>query len=427
LKKKKLSEFAPIFNRPLYQYAMVYREGERWILEAPRIVLEIAMQDEDVKNFFGDFEGREVKSDVLSSKRYMDLRKTGVLYGEALSFEMTPASFLVSDNNRKAYESSMAALYQKGISLLIYGVPGVGKTHLLHAVGWYALNKLLYKVAFFTSSKLIDLIHESFNEKTTAKMKEILADVDLLLIDDFQNFDRKMFNFCIDFVFTIVDKLILLGKRVIVTSDVKSDLWKNIPTRLEQRLTLGGSIPVHPPDEKFVKDFLDISLKRAGIKITKDALEVVSNLKFSNVRKLKAFVNFLAARNKPVVTRNDLYYAALEVLGEEGFVDEKEITLGSLWRRVVETFFDPFEAESILRGERVSGDLNKKLQYTKIAFASVMKERDVSPSEMQRVFNVSRAAVYKWLSKEEELKGQPIYEAVKAKVEEVVKMYTGGK
>jgi len=427
VEKRKLSEISAVFNRPLYQHATVYREGERWILEAPRIVLEMAMQDEDVRRFLGDFEGREIKPDISLSKKQVDLRKTGVLYGESLSFEMTPASFLVSDNNRKAYEGSIAVLHQKGTSLLIYGIPGVGKTHLLHAVGWYALNKLLYKVAFFTSSKLIDLVHESFNEKTTSRIKDILSDVDLLLIDDFQNFDRKKLTSCLDFVFTVVDKLIISGKRVIVTSDVKSDLWKNIPTRLEQRLTLGGSIPVHPPDEKFVKDFLDISLKRAGIKITKDALEVVSNLKFSNVRKLKAFVNFLAARNKPVVTRNDLYYAALEVLGEEGFVDEKEITLGSLWRRVVETFFDPFEAESILRGERVSGDLNKKLQYTKIAFASVMKERDVSPSEMQKVFNVSRAAVYKWLSKEEELKGQPIYEAVKAKVEEVVKMYTGGK
>jgi len=427
LEKKKLSEISPKLNRPLHQHAMVYREGEKWILEAPRIVLEMAMQDEEVRRFFKNLEGREVKSDVPPSKEQVDLQKTGVLYGESLSFEMTPASFLVSDNNRKAYKSSMAILQQKGTSLLIYGMPGVGKTHLLHAVGWYALNKLLYRVAFFTSSRLIDLIHESFTEKTTTRIKEILTDVDLLLVDDFQNFDRKRLTSCLDFVFTVVDRLILSGKRIIVTSDVKSDLWKNVPARLEQRLTLGGSVSVQPPDEKFVRDFLKRSLEKTGVDITDEALEAVSDLKFPNVRKLKAFANFLSARNKPVVNKNDLYYAALEVLGEEGFASAEEATVNRLWQKVVEAFFDPFETESILKGGRVSGELNKRLQHVRIAFVSLMKERGISPSEMQKALNASRAGVYKWLSREKELRGQPIYEAVRTKVEEVVKACIGGR
>jgi len=412
-------------KRPLYDAVEVRKEGNRWVLEGPKLVLEIASQDARIKEKLGgEIEYRTRASKEASSLDVSEpLIRTGVLYGEDLSFDMTPSTYLISSNNEKAYEKSMEALEGKSTSLLVYGVPGVGKTHLLHALGWYALKNLTYNVAFFTSSGLIELIHSGFSDKKVDSIKEVLSRVDLLLIDDFQGLDRKNLTSCIDFVFTVVDRLILRGKRVIVTSDVKSSLWKYIPERLRQRLTLIGSVAILPPDGQFARLLLKREAERAGKEVTPEALEVIEKIHFTSVRKLKSVVTLLTARGKSRIEQEDVLYAVYEVMGDDGFVDEEKGEVGRMWKKVVMDLFDPFEAEAVLRGSRLRGKAGKRLQAAKVAFAALLKEYGIPPSEIARFFGVSKTALYKWLAKDEEQSKDLKYAAMKAKVREAIRMW----
>lgn len=414
-----------IVKRPLYDTVEVKKENDKWILEGPKFVLEMALQDTHIKEKLGSNIEFKPKS---SSKSVQDfsgkpLVRTGVLYGEDLSFDLSPSSYLISSNNEKAYLKSIEVLRSKGSSLLIYGVPGVGKTHLLHALGWYSLRSLIYKVAFFSASGLVDLVHSGFASKGTENIKEVLSKVDVLLIDDFQSLDRKNLSTCVDFIFTVVDRLILSGKRVIVTSDVKSSLWKHIPERLRQRLTLVGSVAILPPDEEFAKLMLKKEAERAGKEVSLEALETIGKINFKSVRKLKAVVLLLTARSKEKIEKDDVLYAVYEVLGDEAFIEEAEGSISGIWRKVVSSIFDPFESEAILRGSRLRGEAGKKLQLVKVAFVALFKEKGISSSEIARFFNVSKTSIYKWFAKDEELQRSLKYQALKTKVKEIVEMW----
>jgi len=415
-----------IIKRPLYDVVNVIKDGDKWILEGPGFVLEMVSQDARVREKLGDNIEYRVKS---SRKKSSDdeapdfLIRTGILYGEDLSFDMTPSTYLVSSNNERAYTKSMETLKGKSLSLLVYGVPGVGKTHLLHAVGWFALKKLRYNVAFFTSSSLIELIHSSFADGRTDRVREVLSSVDLFLIDDFQGFDRKKLESCIDFVFTIVDRLILRGKRVIVSSDVKSSLWKYIPERLRQRLTLAGSVSIQPPDGQFARLMLEREAERAGKAVSEEALNLIEKFQFDSVRKLKSVVVLLMARAKGIIDRDDVLYAIYEVMGEEGFPSEVEESINLAWRRVIEDLFDPFEAEAILRGEKLRGDAGKRLQLVRAAFVALLKDMGLSNSYISRFFGVSKSALYKWLLKDKDSVEDLSYNAMKAKIRETIRVW----
>ena len=414
-----------LIKRPLYDAVEVKKEGDRWVLEGPKFVLELASEDSRIKEQLGDNVEFRPKSSEKEGQDILEkpLVRTGILYGEDLSFEMCPSNYLISRNNEKAYLKSMETLETKGSSLLIYGVPGVGKTHLLHALGWYALRNLIYKVAFFSASGLVDLVHSGFVKRSTDDVRETLSKVDVLLIDDFQSLDRKSLSNCVDFIFTVVDRLILSGKRVIVTSDVKSSLWKYIPERLRQRLTLMGSVAILPPDQEFAKLMLKMEAEKSGKEVSPEALDVMGKFDFKSVRKLKSVVLLLTARNKSRIEKDDVLYAVYEVIGDEAFVDELEGSVGWAWKKVVNGIFDPFEAEEILRGSKLKGDVGKKLQLVRVAFVALLKQRGIPPSEVARFFGVSKTTVYKWFAKDEELSDNLKYQAIRTKVREMMEMW----
>lgn len=414
-----------LIKRPLYDVIEIKREGNRWILEGPKFVLDLASEDSRVREYLGDNVEFRSKSSETETQEVTgkSLVRTGILYGEDLSFEMCPSNYLISSNNEKAYIKSMETLETKGTSLLIYGVPGVGKTHLLHAIGWYSLRNLIYKVAFFSASGLVDLVHSAFVKKNTEDVKNTLSKVDVLLIDDFQGLDRKNLSNCVDFIFTVVDRLILSGKRVIITSDVKSSLWRYIPERLRQRLTLMGSVAILPPDQEFAKLMLKMEAEKSGKEVSPEALDVIGKFDFKSVRKLKSVVLLLTARSKDRIEKDDVLYAVYEVMGDEAFVDEFEGSVGWVWKKVVNSVFDPFEAEEILRGSKLRGDVGKKLQLVRVAFVALLKQKGIPPSDIAKFFGVSKTTVYKWFAKDEELGDNLKYQAIRTKVKETMDMW----
>ena len=349
------------------------------------------------------------------------LKKTGVIIGENLSHEMSPANFVVASNNEKAVRAVEYVVEEKGgLSVTIYGLPGVGKTHLLHATGW----RQVYNgknVAYFRAPYLITLISDAFKNRTSSFLEaELVSSTHVLLIDDFQHFNNPKLSSVRAFLFGIIDAVLAKGGKVIVTSDVKPEreVWRHIEERIRQRISLYGAVSISSPDEDFVVEFLKARFEKMGIECTEEACCIASRVNFSNVRELEKIVWNIASKGVEKVTSDEMYVVLAEVLKEEA--DEKS-TLLRIWRKLLDSFFDPMDVNAILQGDRLPSDLRKRTNTTKRAFSRALREKGFTLSEIAKFFEVSPMAVSKWLKESDE---SMLYKAALTKARKLLEKTT---
>jgi len=394
--------------------------------KSPTIENLLMKRAQEIKKILGEYDIEFVPMkhmENLTKPQEQIIKKTGILIGDDLSHEMTPPSFVVAPNNYAAYEAVQSLIKSKSAgSLVIYGKSGVGKTHLLQATGWSELYRGK-TVGYFHSSTFIQLTHEGFKG---SKIQEILKEfslIDLLLIDDFQILNNKKFLSVRNLLFAIIDQMIARGKKILCTSDVKPspNNWVHIEERIRQRVTLCGEVRILPPNESFVKAYLKKRLAALGTSIDEEALNFLSKLKYSSVREIGKIVWYLSSKYS-VVTLKEALVAAQDVIGESA-TDTIDNPLYFYWVTILEEFFDPQDADDILKGIRLKGKKSEILSMVKTAFASVLRTKGISLSEIGKAIGVTQVAVYKWIEKEKQLlkTKQTKYKTIKAKIEETLK------
>ena len=211
-----------------------------------------------------------------------------------ISSEMTFENFYVSQFNQSAYKVVKNVISKFGLinPLYIYGNVGLGKTHLMNAIGLYYLKKFPYfKVYFlhpteFVSEYVYALKHKKENE---FRYKYSLADV--LLIDDTQFFLNK--EQTIQEFFTIFNKITQRGKQIILTSDRLPHEMKGFHDRLKSRLN--GSAIVRLEDMEVIdkKQILAFYLKQYQLILNKDALDYIVCVVPGDIRSIKGVVKTL--------------------------------------------------------------------------------------------------------------------------------------
>jgi chromosomal replication initiator protein len=206
-------------------------------------------------------------------------------------------TFIVGSSNRLAHAAAMAVAENPSKSfnpLFFYGGVGLGKTHLLHAIGHEALQLHDgFEVLYVSSEKFTNELIRSIRQQSTEEFRNRYRSIDILMIDDIQFIAGK--ESTQEEFFHTFNELYQSGKQIIVSSDRHP---KNIPTlhdRLRSRFEGGLIADVQAPDFEMRAAILNAKGQALGIHVPTDVLEYVARKVQSNIRELEGALNKIIA------------------------------------------------------------------------------------------------------------------------------------
>lgn len=206
-------------------------------------------------------------------------------------------SFVVGENNNLAYGAAMAVADSPGLKynpLFLYGGSGLGKTHLLQAIG----NRFreLYpdkKVLYTTSEKFTYELINAIREKTNQDFRNKYRTVDLLLVDDVQFLATK--ELAQDEFFHTFNAIYDAGNQIVLTSDRLPSETPHLTDRIKGRFSMGLLADVQPPDYETRMAILKSKIEDEYFTFDEEIIEYVANNIRSNVRDLEGAVKRILA------------------------------------------------------------------------------------------------------------------------------------
>jgi chromosomal replication initiator protein len=209
-------------------------------------------------------------------------------------------NFLEGDSNRLARSAGMAVASKPGGTsfnpLMIFGGVGLGKTHLVHAIGVEIKEKHPEKTVLYISAEVFtQQFVDSVRRNTRNDFIHFYQLIDVLIIDDAQFFSGKAGTQ--DVFFHIFNHLHQNGKQVILTSDKAPVDMQDIDQRLLSRFKWGLSAELQQPDYETRYSILQNILYRDGVEMPDDIIEYVAKNIKSNVRELEGAVISLIAQS----------------------------------------------------------------------------------------------------------------------------------
>ena len=220
-----------------------------------------------------------------------------------LNSKYTFDSFIVGDSNKFAYKASRVVAEAPGEynPLFLYGESGVGKTHLMHAIGNYLVKNTNKKVLYVASDKFVDEYTKIFrssdknNFEKIDSFKEKYRNIDVLIIDDIQflgNAPKGQEEF-----FHVFEELHNAGKQIIIASDRSVDDLNSFENRLLTRFNWGLTANITTPDYELRVNIIKnkLAFKEAASDIPEDVIEYIANNFDSDIRKLEGAITRVLA------------------------------------------------------------------------------------------------------------------------------------
>ena len=222
-----------------------------------------------------------------------------------LNPNLTFENFVVGTSNKLAFIAANAVAESPGTihnPLFIYGKSGLGKTHLMHAIGNYIMKNSDKKVLYVTSDEFMtdysgfsDTSKNVNNIDYANQFKSKYRNVDVLIIDDIQflvgaeKTQQEFFN-----TFNYLHKT---NKQIIISSDRSPDDLKKLEERLRSRFMWGLPVDIYPPDFELRCRIIKEKIKNTPIekKIDNDVIEYIANACPSDIRHIEGTINRLTA------------------------------------------------------------------------------------------------------------------------------------
>ncbi len=198
-------------------------------------------------------------------------------------------SFVIGSSNRFAHAAAVAVAEAPGKAynpLMIYGDSGLGKTHLLHAVGHYIRNYFdRVRVKYVSTEELTNDFINSISENRTAEFRRSYRDIDVLLVDDIQFLESKIQTQ--EEFFHTFNTLHTAQKQIVLTSDRPPKALEALEPRLRSRFEWGLMTDIQPPD---LETRIAILRKKAAaerLTAGPDVLEFIASRIKTNIRELE--------------------------------------------------------------------------------------------------------------------------------------------
>ena len=212
-------------------------------------------------------------------------------------FENTFDTFVVGASNKFAHAAAQAVAANPGKAynpLLIYGNSGLGKTHLLLAIGQTIRhNNPSAKIAYVKGEEFVNQMVKSIGTGTAENFRQKYRNADLLLMDDIQFIAGK--DSTQEEFFHTFNCLYEAGKQIVVTSDRPPKEMKRLDDRLCTRLEGGLLADVQPPDLETRTAIIRTKAAQFGMILSEDVIQYIAENITSNVRQLEGVVKRLTA------------------------------------------------------------------------------------------------------------------------------------
>lgn len=249
-------------------------------------------------------------------------------------------SFVVGPNNEIAHAASLAVAQTPARTynpLFIYGGVGLGKTHLMQAIGQYVwAKKKNVKVIYVSSELFINEFIDAIQHSNLVKFRKRYRQADLLLIDDIQFLggkERSQEEF-----FHTFNTLFDGHKQIVLSSDRPPSEIANLEHRLVSRFEWGLTAELQPPDIETRMAILRKKADSMQIKLRDDIFQFLASRIRTNVRRLEGAlmrVASFASLSGKELTQEAVEHLLKDILQEEG---RHSITIEQIQRRVAEHF-----------------------------------------------------------------------------------------
>lgn len=330
--------------------------GEGYVFAAPDPVEEVLI------------EPVAFATDMPRARREVQV-EGGVKHQSFLNPSFTFKSFVEGKSNQLAHAAARQVAENAGGSynpLFIYGGVGLGKTHLMHAVGNYLLSKNPNaKVLYVHSERFVQDMVKALQLKAINEFKRFYRGLDALLIDDIQFFagkDRSQEEF-----FHTFNALLEGGQQMILTCDRYPKEINGLEERLKSRFGWGLTVAVEPPELETRVAILMKKAEETGVYLPNDAAFFIAQKIRSNVRELEGALKRVAANAH--FTGSDITLPFIkETLKDLIALQDKQVSIDNIQRIVAEYYkikmadlLSKRRTRSIARPRQVAMALSKEL------------------------------------------------------------------
>lgn len=289
-----------------------------------------AYEDEDEGRRPAGRPGRDLDDDAPPRRR--PEARNGDQRGKAEPSRLNPKyvfdTFVIGASNRFAHAAAVAVAEAPAKAynpLFIYGDSGLGKTHLLHAIGHYTHNLYSHvRVRYVNSEEFTNDFINSIGEGKAGAFQRRYRDVDVLLIDDIQFLQGK--EQTMEEFFHTFNALHNANKQVVITSDLPPKQLAGFEARLRSRFEWGLITDVQPPDLETRIAILRKKASNENLAAPNDVLSYIASKISSNIRELEgALIRVTAFAN---LNRQQVDLALAEIVLKDLITDDEpqEIT-----------------------------------------------------------------------------------------------------
>lgn len=342
-----------------------------------------------IGEFFESIDGKTVKCEVLTRSEYkkMDISvpvqkieepflsqtiNNNILlnYNNVLP-EYRFDNFVVGASNRECHAAALGCAYDPGniyTPLFIYGNSGLGKTHLLNAIGNFVLNSNPMKKVYYTSgTDFVEKVVNSIQNKSIDQLKKELYDIDVLLMDDIQFLAGKEKSH--EIFFSLFNELVNNRKQIVITSDRHPTEIKGLEERLISRFSSGLSVGLDSPEFETAVAILRLKISNQvsdDVIIDDDVIAYLASNFSKDVRSLEGCIKRL------------LFYAIQ-------FSNRDHIDMAL----AIETFKGQVEAPA--QGQEITANLIKRVVAD---YYGLTKQQLISKSRTSNIANARQIAMY---------------------------------
>ncbi|HEX6957168.1 MAG TPA: chromosomal replication initiator protein DnaA [Ferrovibrio sp.] len=279
-------------------------------------------------------------------------------------------SFITGKSNELARAAALRVAESPTVTynpLFLYGGVGLGKTHLMHAIGWHIRQRFPERrVVYLSAEKFMYQFIRALRFKDTMAFKEQFRSVDVLMIDDIQFIAGK--ESTQEEFFHTFNALCDQNRQIIVSGDRSPSDLEGIEERMRSRLGWGLVADIHPTDFELRLSILQAKAEKNGLSnIPQEVLEFLARRITSNVRELEGALNRISAYaslvGKPVTVTS-----AQEVLQDLLRANDRKVTIEEIQKRVAEHYsirfadmHSPRRARAVARPRQVAMYLAKQL------------------------------------------------------------------